>query len=287
MINPISHLTGPQFLEPISKIPAEQYKHASEVDKAEEILDVMFVAHHESSEVLQPGKQPFDFPTSAVAAQRAPVLARWTDSAAPMGRDHLDTPLGELGVQRIAVVGEVPDQPFGKILGEALLDSAFSKGDFMRASRRRVDGDRSASAVCHCHELRTLAPLGLADGSAPFFAITKVASIKHSLKLSLPRLRKSSANASTMCLNTPLRTHSWKRRWQVWYGGKRLGISCQRAPERKIHRMPFSICRSSRLGRPLPSSRFGSSGIRGSTISHCSSVSSSRRVMPRRYQSVQ
>jgi hypothetical protein len=146
------------------------------------------------------------------------------------------------------------DQSFGKILGEALLDSVLSKGDFMRTSRRRVHGDRSASAVCHCHELRTLAPLGLANASAPFFATTKVASMKHSARSNLPRLRKSSASASTIRRNTPERTHCWRRRWQVWYGGKRPGMSCQRAPEREIHRMPFNVSRSSRLGRPLPSS---------------------------------
>jgi hypothetical protein len=38
----------------------------------------------------------------------------------------------------------------------------------MRRSRRRVDGDRKTSRVCHCHELRTLAPLGLSD-FAPLF----------------------------------------------------------------------------------------------------------------------
>jgi hypothetical protein len=54
------------------KIPAEQYKHASEVDKAEEVLDVVFVANHQAAEVLQPGKQPFDSPPLAVTAQGAP-----------------------------------------------------------------------------------------------------------------------------------------------------------------------------------------------------------------------
>jgi hypothetical protein len=248
---------------------------------------MVFVAHNESAEVLQPGKQPFDLPASTVAAQCTPILSRWPGSVLAMRGDHLDALLGELRIQRVAIVGEIPNQPFGKFLGEALLDSVFSKGDFMRASRRRVDGDRSTSAVCHCHELRTLAPLGLAHGSAPFFAITKVASIKHSAKSSLPRLRRSAASASSTPRSTPDLTHCWKRRWQVWYEGKRSGKSCQRAPERKIHRMPFNICRSSRLGRPLPSFRFGGLGIRGSMISHCSSVNSSRRLMPRRYQPFQ
>ena len=248
---------------------------------------MIFVSHHESAKVLQPGKQSFDLPASAVATQYAPILGRWPRSILPVRGDELNALFRERRVQRIAVVGKIPDQSFGRIVGEALLDSVLSKGDFMRTSRRRVDGDRSASAVCHCHELRTLAPLGLADASAPFFALTKVASMKHSAKSSLPRLRSSSANASTICLNTPERTHCCKRRWQVWYGGKRPGKSCQRAPERKIHKIPFSTSRSSRLGLPLPSSRRDGSGINGSMISHCLSFNSSRRPIPRRYQSVQ
>ncbi len=121
------------------------------------------------------------------------------------------------------------------------------------------------SAVCHCHELRTLAPLGLADASAPFFVATKVASMKHSDKSSLPRLRRSSASASRMCLSSP--PISWNRRWQTWYGGERSGKSCQRVPERNIHKMPFSICRSSLRGCPLPSSHIGGLGISGPMIS--------------------
>jgi hypothetical protein len=111
--------------------------------------------------------------------------------------------------------------------------------------------------------------------------------MKHSDKLSLPRLRRSSASASRICLSTSADTHSWNRRWQVWYDGKRGGKSCQRAPERNIHKMPFNISRSSRLGRPLPSSRLDGFGSSGSMISHCLSFNSSRRVMPRRYQAIQ
>jgi hypothetical protein len=142
-----------------------------------------------------------------------------------------------------------------------------------------VDGDRNTSAVCHCHELRTFAPLGLAHGAAPFLAPTKVPSIKHCAKSSLPRLRRSSANASSICLNVPPFTQYWNRRWHVWYGGKRSGKSCQRAPDRNIHRMPLSTSRSSVLGRPRPSAL--RSGLRnnGSMIFHCSSFNSSRRGM--------
>jgi hypothetical protein len=149
----------------------------------------------------------------------------------------------------------------------------------MRRSRRCVDGDRNTIAICHCHEFRTFAPLGLSHCAAPFLAPTKVPSIKHCAKSSLPRFRKSSASASSICFSVPPSTQYWNRRWQVWYGGKRPGKSCQRAPDRNIHKMPLSTSRSSFLGLPRPSAlRLGLSN-NGSMTSHCVSSSSSRRAI--------
>jgi hypothetical protein len=104
--------------------------------------------------------------------------------------------------------------------------------------------------------------------------MTKLPSMKHSLKSSLPRSLTSLTNARSSFSNTPDLTHSWKRRWQVWYGGYRSGKSCQRAPVRKIHRMPFRISRSLTLGLPRPSALLVGLGSNGLTISHCSSLRS-------------
>ena len=90
------------------------------------------------------------------------------------------------------------------------------QGDFMGRSRRRVDGDRKTMAVCHRHELRPLTPLGRSHIPSVFFATMKGASMKHSLRSTSPRVRKSSAKASRTARSTPARTHCWKRRWQVW-----------------------------------------------------------------------
>jgi hypothetical protein len=141
-----------------------------------------------------------------------------------------------------------------------------------------VYGDRKTMAVCHSHDLRTFAPLGLSHAEPPFFATTKVPSMKHSDRSSLPRLRKSSAKVSSTDFNVPDSTHSWNRRWQVWYEGKRPGRSAQGAPVRRIQKMPLSTARSSIRGRPRPSTRsiLGSSG---SIRLHCSSVSSSARLI--------
>jgi hypothetical protein len=151
----------------------------------------------------------------------------------------------------------------------------------MRRSRACVGGDRKTMKVCHHHEFRAFAPLSRTNSVPPFFATTNVPSMKHSDKSKSPRVRRSSARASSTRRRLPSLTHCWNLLWQVWYGGKRAGKSFHLAPERSIQRMPFITSRFSRHGLPRPSSRLGSSGRCGSMTAHCSSVSSSPRAMPK------
>jgi hypothetical protein len=151
----------------------------------------------------------------------------------------------------------------------------------MRRSRRRVDGEWKTSIVCHHHEFRAFAPLSLTDCTPPFLAVTKVPSIKHSLRSTSPRSRRSAAKASSTRRSVPSRDHCWNLLWQVWYGGNLSGKSCHRAPDLRIQRTPLMTSRVSLHGLPRPSSRRGGSGISGAKIAHCSSVSSSPRAMPK------
>ena len=73
----------------------------------------------------------------------------------------------------------------------------------MRRAARNVYGEWKTRAVCHHHELRTLAPLGLSDAAAPFFATTKVPSMKHSSEVYAARSSRSRASASRMRRMTP------------------------------------------------------------------------------------
>jgi hypothetical protein len=89
-----------------------------------------------------------------------------------------------------------------------------------------------------------------------------------------PRSYRSSTSSWAMRWKIPSRTHCWKRRWHVWYGGYRWGRSFQGAPVRKIHKMAFRICRESRGRRPLGSFFGVNDTIIGSIRLHCSFVSS-------------
>ena len=177
---------------------------------------MVLITIDEAAEVLQPGEESFDFPAMAVTAQRAPVLCRRPGAIIPVGRNHLDAPLGHAPIERIAVIGAIPDQALGWALGESPGERVFDKRDLMWARRRNVYGDRSAKAVCHCHELRTLAPLGFSDASAPFLAPTKLPSMKHSDRSKSPLRRRCRASARSTFSSTPLSTQPWNRRWHVW-----------------------------------------------------------------------
>src|SRR5919106_924329 len=232
------------------------------------------MTHLNSSKVLQPGKQAFDFPASFISSQDTAILRSRLLAVGFMRSDHLNSLFLQTLIKRVAIVRSVTNQSFGHFFGEPLVQGIFHQLHFMRRSTSNGYGERKTSAICHCHELCTFAPLGFSHPVAPFLARTKLPSMKHSVRSRPPRSLTSFTSTRSISSKTPFSTHSWNRRWQVWYGGYRLGISCQGAPVRKTHKMPFRIARSSTLGRPLPSSRRDGLGSKGSTIAHCSSLRS-------------
>jgi hypothetical protein len=123
---------------------------------------MVFVAHHESPEILPPGTQALHLPPATVTARGAPILSGRLRAVGSVRRNHWDPHGGQLCVQRVAIVRLLTDQPFGALGGEDLNKGVRDKGDFRWHSSRRVDGERKTSAVCHRHARRTLAPLNCA-----------------------------------------------------------------------------------------------------------------------------
>ena len=228
----------------------------------------------QTAEVLHPGKQPFHFPAPLVTTQWAAILRFAT--VAPVGRDHLDAILFVQGlVESVRIVRFVPDQPFGELVEEASGQNSFHKPALGRRSAFDSDGERKTIARGDSDDLGALATSGRADSKAPFLALANVASTNASSKLSFPRSCRYLASRRNASTSLPSRTHCWKRRWQVWYGGYFEGSSDHCAPLPNIHSAPFSTARVSCHGRPRLSSR--RAGRRtGSTNAHCSSVSSQR-----------
>jgi hypothetical protein len=132
------------------------------------VLGLVCMAHQHAPGVLPPGERPCHLPATCVPTKGAAILSCRPCAVRPAGRASLDPDGREGPVEGSALVGVVADQPFGALGGEARRESVWDRGDFRWRSRRRVDGESRASAVCHRHELRPLAPLGLSHSWPPF-----------------------------------------------------------------------------------------------------------------------
>jgi hypothetical protein len=252
------------------------------MDECGKALTTAIPAGHHALVLVQPGEQALDLPTAAIALQGAAVLGRRALPVAAMRCNQLDALGRESLIARITVVGTIPDKSSGSSHGVGVSEGSLDMDDFMWRSSSRVHGEWKTMSVCHNHELRTLAPLGLTHLGAPFFATTKVPSMKHSARSICPRSSRSRASVSSSLCMTPAFTQRLNRRKQVEPEGKRSGRSAHAAPVRRAHSPPLSTARSSCLSdRPRPSARRGCTGIKGASIAHCSSVSSSRRAIPR------
>src|SRR5271169_4586694 len=148
----------------------------------------------------------------------------------------------------------------------------FRECDFPRGCRVKGVSQRKTAAVDHHHPLRPLAPLGFSDSAAPFFAGAKLPSKNDSLHFNCWRSFNSLRNARQIASQTPCSSQSRSRRQQVEGRGYFSGRSCQRAPLRRIHKIPSSTRRFSIHGRP-PLRCLGDLGSDGAIFFHCVSVS--------------
>src|SRR6202795_3409164 len=148
----------------------------------------------------------------------------------------------------------------------------FRECDFPRGCRVRGDSQRNTAAVDHLHPLRPLAPLGFSDSAAPFFAEAKLPSRNDSLHFNCWRWFNLPRNDRQMFNQMPRSSQSRSRRQHVEGCGNFSGRSCQRAPLRRIHRIPSSTRRFSIHGRP-PLRCLGGFGRKGAIFFHCASVS--------------
>ena len=229
--------------------------------------------------MMEPSEKSFHSPTSTVAAQRTTILGR-RPALATMRCDHLDAiALGQLSVQAVAIVGLVTDQSRRERVEEAVSQDAVDELALVRRSAFDTNGERKTVIIGESDDFRPLAAFGGPDREAPFFAPVKEASMKASSSCNFPRACNSSAKTRKMRSSLPSRTHCWKRRWQVWYGGYFLGSSRHCAPVPKTHRIPLSTARVSCQGRPRPSERRFGRKI-GSIRCHWASLSSHRPRMP-------
>src|SRR5712692_1650795 len=239
------------------------------------------VTHHQATEVAEPGVSAFDDPTPLVTSQGATILRRRFLPVRAMRDNQFDASSCQPLTQRITVVGLVGDHPHGllsrptRTMTPTYADRrkrGFREPDFRRGCRVKVVSQRKTAAVDHHHPLRPLAPLGFSDSSAPFLAGAKLPSKKDSLHCNCFRSLSSARNARQTFSQMPCSSQSRSRRQQVEGCGYSSGKSCQRAPLRRIHRIPSRTRRLSIHGRP-PRRFLRGFGSKGAIFFHCDSVS--------------
>ena len=69
----------------------------------------MFISNDQTPEVLQPGKEPLDFPPSSVSLQPTSILSR-IPAVPTMWSNDLDSVGPEFCVEVVGVVGVITDQ---------------------------------------------------------------------------------------------------------------------------------------------------------------------------------
>src|SRR5712691_11165895 len=245
-------------------------------------LERAVVTYNQAPVIPQPADGTLDDPAAPVPPQRATILRCRTNAIPLVRADQFNAALPQALPQRIAVVGFVGNHAHRLLPRSARAmtstyadrrERRFREPDFRRGCRVKVVSQRNTRAVDHHHPLRSLAPLGFADSAAPFFAGAKLPSRNASLHFNCWRSFNSPRNARQISSQTSCSSQSRSRRQQVEGDGNSSGKSCQRAPLRRIHKMPSSTLRSSARGRP-PRGRLGRFGSKGWIFSHWASVSS-------------
>jgi hypothetical protein len=244
--------------------------------------DGTVVANDQSAKVAEPRQGAFHLPAPAITTQRSAILGGRFAAIPAMGCDQLDPARRQALAQRVAIISAVGDDPLRFLawppaaLPPGHVDRRerfFREPDFVRGSRVKLLSQRNTLAVDHHHPLRALAPLGFSDFRAPFFAGAKLPSRNDSLQLSCSRWLSSARNARQMVSQIPCSSQSRSRRQHVAGAGNSSGRSCQRAPLRKIQRMPSRTLRSFAGGRP-PRRDLRLFGSKGRIFSHWASVKS-------------
>jgi hypothetical protein len=240
------------------------------------------VANDQSAKVTEPRQGALHLPATPVTTERSAILRGRFAAIPAMGCDQRDPARRQARTQWVTIVSPIGDDalrflawpPRAMSPGHAnRRERLFCEPRFVRGGRVKLLSQRNTLAVDHHHPLRALAPLGFSDFRAPFFAGAKLPSRNDSLQLSCSRWFNSARNARQMVSQIPCSSQSRSRRQHVAGAGNSSGRSCQRAPLRKIQRMPSRTLRSFAGGRP-PRRDLRLFGSKGRIFSHWASVSS-------------
>ena len=239
----------------------------------------------EAAKAAEPGKRAFDDPAAAIPPEASVIFIPPMHTVGPVGDDQGNAAGGEPFARRVAVIRHVADQRGQARRGPSAasprdadrLQRRVEERDFARAGRGDMYSQRNTLAVDHHHALRTLAPLGFSDVSAPFFADMNEPSMNVVSQSSRPRASSWPRNPRHSASHVPSSSHRRRRRQQVAPLGYPSGRSRHRAPVLSTQRIPSTTARLLMRGRPPFGERRGR-GRCGSILAHCASVTRTLRL---------
>ena len=234
---------------------------------------VMFPTSNQASVVAKPGDGAFNLPAVFVTSKCSAILGFWLAAILSVRCHKLNALFLKFRSKFIRVIRFVTHQSFGFLA--QLINRLMDQNHLMWTGRGNGHSQRNTLAISHHHELRPFPPLGFPDFWTPFFADTKLPSIKHSAQLIWPFLSSLLIKVRQIFNQTPSSSHLLSRLQHVLGLGYFSGKSFHLAPVRKIQRIPSSTRRLFFQGRPLLFS-FGKSG---SISFHCFSVKYTARLI--------
>jgi len=240
---------------------------------------------NKSAIISEPGKGTFNFITTFITSHFAAIIIFLLLVVAPVRANQFNTLCLKLPSQQVTVISFVSNQSlrsFSRTTSTFTWNSdrfqrLFEELDLRRGRRVQVVSKRNTLAVDHHHPLRALAPLGLADALAPFFAGAKLPSTNASDQSNWPFSSSSDRKARHASSQRSCSSQSLSLRQQVEGLGYLFGKSAHGAPVRRIHRMPSKTSRLSAQGLP-PFFDFFGLGKSFSIFFHCSFVNFHRSL---------
>jgi hypothetical protein len=147
--------------------PSKQDAGHRQLDHAKKVIGAIFVPDYQSSEVLNPRKEPFDLPTASISTQGTAILC-FASSIAAMWSDQFHSPRTEFSIKPIRIVGVVSDKVLGGVQHDHLCQRLIDQRHLVRRGACKRRGHLEAVAICHDDNLRAFASLDLTDMKAPF-----------------------------------------------------------------------------------------------------------------------
>jgi hypothetical protein len=194
---------------------------------------IPFISYNQAPEAVHPGEGALNFPALFIPAKLAAIIINMQPVFARRN-NQLNSALMHPVTKRHTVIPLVRNHPLRLLFRSASTtpgntDRAhrlLRERDLRRGRRYNPDAHRYPLAVDHNHPLRTLAPLGLPDSIAPFFAGAKDPSMKTSSHSSRPFSSSSPRITCQMSSQTCSSAQKYIRRQQV----EGLGYSSVQRP---------------------------------------------------------